>query len=260
MAYSTIKLPTTLGRKEALLSGTKKIGKDQYLFRDGDPPDALYVIKTGKLAVVKAKQAGEITLAEIGPGAMVGEMAFFDNKPRSASVKALKDSEVITLPYKSLHAQFASFPEWAKAIMRTVNTNLREANQKIKQFEKTDGDTEMFPPHTINKLLGILSLVCHRYAKKEDDGWVVPFYTLRKYTIQIFHEPTHKMEKMLVVLSDIKLIKLEDKGDGTKRICIFNNDLLFGFVEWYNEWLFKKEEDRITMTEPELKIAKGALQ
>ena len=75
-------------------SGPKKIERDHYLFREGDPPDAMYVIKSGKFAVVKTKASSEIVLAEMGPGSMVGEMAFFDNKPRSASVKAMKDSEV----------------------------------------------------------------------------------------------------------------------------------------------------------------------
>ena len=114
-------------------SGPKKITRDHYLFREGDAPDAMYVVKSGKLAVVKSKQTSEIILAEIGPGAMVGEMAFFDNKPRSASVKAMKDSEVIALPYKALHAQFQNFPEWCKAIMRTVNNHLRNANQRIRK-------------------------------------------------------------------------------------------------------------------------------
>ena len=123
-------------------AGPKKIAKDQYLFREGDPPDCMYVIKSGKLVVVKTKATSEIILAEIGPGAMVGEMAFFDNKPRSASVKAMKDSEVIALPYKALHAQFANFPEWCKAIMRTVNDSLRNANQRIKQLERDNKELQ----------------------------------------------------------------------------------------------------------------------
>jgi CRP/FNR family cyclic AMP-dependent transcriptional regulator len=35
---------------------------------------------------------------------------------------------------------------------------------------------------------------------------------------------------------------------------------MFAFVEWHNDWLFKSEKDRITITEPELKILKGIAQ
>jgi CRP/FNR family cyclic AMP-dependent transcriptional regulator len=62
----------------------RKVVKDNYLFREGDAPDAMYIIKTGGFAITKSKGNSEIVLAEIGPGAMVGEMALFDRKhPKS---------------------------------------------------------------------------------------------------------------------------------------------------------------------------------
>lgn len=241
-------------------TGIKKILKDQYLFREGDPPDALYVVKSGKLAVVKTKSNSEIILAEISPGAMVGEMAFFDGKPRSASVKAIKDTEVIALYYKALHAQFANFPEWCKAIMKTVNDHLRSANQRIKQLEKTSTeDADMFPPHTITKMTSILNLVGHRYGKMETEGLVVPGGILRNYTIQVFQEPTHKMQKLMNALMALELMKVEDIGEGKQRIVIFKPEILFGFAEWYNDWLFKKESDRIMVKEEEMKLLNGVL-
>lgn len=239
----------------------KKIERDHYLFREGDPPDAMYVIKSGKLAVVKTKSNSEIVLAEIGPGAMVGEMAFFDNKPRSASVKAVKDTDVIVLPYKALHAQFATFPEWAKAIMRTVNEHLRQANARIKALDKapTEED-EMFPPHTVTKLVSILNLIGHKYGKQQEDGLNIPGGLLRNYTIQVFQEPTHKMQKLMNQLMTLNLMKVEDIGEGKQKIVVYKPDLLFTFVEWYNEWLFKKEADRVTIREDELKLLSGVLQ
>lgn len=241
-------------------AGPRKIPAGHYLFRDGDPSDSMYVIKSGKFAVTKAKNTSEIVLAEVGPGAMVGEMAFFDGRPRSASVKALKDSEVICLPFKSLHAQFQNFPEWCKAVMRTVNDHLREANSRIRMLEKPPGEEDLFPPHTINKLMSILNFVGLRYGKPSEEGGIlVPQYTLRNYTIQIFQEATHKMEKLLQALNDIGLLKLESLGEGKQKIVILNPDLLFEFVEWHNEWLFKQEKDRILIKEDELKILKAVV-
>ena len=80
------------------MAEAKKVAKDTYLFRDGDAPDAMYIVKTGGFAITKSKGNTEVVIAEIQPGAMVGEMALFDKKPRSANVKATKDSEVIALP------------------------------------------------------------------------------------------------------------------------------------------------------------------
>src|SRR3954470_15902856 len=129
------------------MSGVKKLAKGDILFREGDPSDAMYVIKGGRIAITKAKGSGEIILAEKKPGEMLGEMAFFDNKPRSAGAKAIQETEVIALPFSSLYAQFKTFPEWLKAVVKTVNAQLRDANVRIKNLEVTANDTELFPPH-----------------------------------------------------------------------------------------------------------------
>jgi CRP/FNR family cyclic AMP-dependent transcriptional regulator len=243
------------------MSGSKKVSKDHYLFREGDPSDAMYVIKSGKFAVVKTKAAVEIVLAEIGPGAMVGEMAFFDDKPRSASVKSIKDgSEVIVLPFKALRAQFVSFPEWAKAIMRTVNDNLRNANKRLKELESgSANDDQLFPPHTITKLVSILNLVAHKYGKSETDGLVIPGGILRNYTIQVFQEATHKMQKMMNVLAELGYMTVEDLGEGRQRVVLKKPGELFGFAEWFNEWLFKREDDRVSLRDEEILMLNGFL-
>jgi CRP-like cAMP-binding protein len=240
--------------------GVRKIAQGEYLFKEGDTPDAMYVIKSGRFDVLKAKGQSEIKLAELGPGAMVGEMAFFDNKPRSASVRAVKDGEAIVLPYKALHAQFNQFPEWTKAIMRTVNEHLRKANQRIKELEKaTSEDEVLFPPHTINKLISILAFVTHRYGQKVEVGYELNSSTLRKYTIQIFQEATHKMTKLIEELKNLGFLKIENIGDGNQKLTILDLQFLFEFVEWHNKYLFQKEEERFTIEEPEIKIINGLL-
>jgi CRP/FNR family transcriptional regulator, cyclic AMP receptor protein len=241
-------------------SGLRKVAQGEFLFKEGDPPDAMYVIKSGKFDVVKAKGQSEIKLAELGPGSMVGEMAFFDNKPRSASVKATRDGEAIVLPYKALHSQFVKFPEWTKAIMKTVNEHLRKANHRIKELEKTAGEDDIvFPPHTMNKLISIFSFVTFKFAQRVDSGYEINSNVVRKYTIQIFQEATHKMNKLVDVLEEQKILKTENTGDGNQKITVFQLQLLFEFVEWHNKHLFQKEEERFTIEEGEIKIINGLL-
>jgi CRP/FNR family transcriptional regulator, cyclic AMP receptor protein len=226
-----------------------KIPKDRYLFREGDAPDAMYIVKSGSLAITKAKGSSEIVLAEIGPGSMVGEMALFDMKPRSANVKAAKDSEVISLPYESLQAQMTGLPVWVRAIMKTLNENLREANKKIKMLESAAPDQERFPPHVVNKLMSIFNFIGAQYGTKEGDVLLVPQFRLRNFTIQVFQEATNKMTSLLQALQGLGYVKIEDLGEGKQKISNLNPQFLFAFVDWYNDWLFKPEKDRIAPVE-----------
>lgn len=236
------------------MSVQKKVAKDTYLFREGEAPDAMYIIKSGQFGITKTKGNSEVTLAELPAGAMVGEMAIFDRKPRSANVKALKDSEVIMLPYDSLTQQLENLPVWVKAIMRTMNENLREANKKIRILENPDSSQDRFPPHVVNKLISLINFVGFRYGTKEGEAILVPANRLRNYTIQVFQEATNKMDSMQEALQSLGLYKVEDLGEGKKKLTNLNPEFLFEFVDWYNEWLFKQDKDKVNVSEQEVNI------
>ncbi|WP_413587550.1 Crp/Fnr family transcriptional regulator [Bdellovibrio sp. HCB274] len=237
------------------MAEAKKLAKDNYLFREGDAADAMYIIKSGLLAVTKTKGQSEVMLAEINPGAMVGEMGLFDNKPRSANVKAIKETEVIALPYDSLNKQLDQLPVWVRAILKNLNETIRESNKKIKQLETANADEERFPPHVINKFMSILNFVFNKYGKPEANGVSVSSVLLRNYTIQIFQEATNKMTAMVNALTELGYLTQEDRGDGTQKITNLKPAELFAFVDWYNDWLFKQEKDRKEpLTEQECKV------
>lgn len=238
----------------------KKVAKDTYLFREGDAPDAMYIVKSGQLAVTKTKGTSEVVLAEIGPGAMVGEMAIFDKKPRSANVKAMKDSEVISLPYEGLNQQMDSLPVWVKAIMRTMNENLREANKKIKMLENPgQNEEDRYPPHVVNKLISLINFVGHKYGKPEEGGLSIPAGTLRRYTIQVFQEATNKMNSMTAALKTLGFMTIEDLGEGRQKMINLQPDYLFEFVDWYNEWLFSSDKEKISLRDEEVKVLEAVL-
>lgn len=239
---------------------SKKLEKGQLLFREGDASDSMYVVKKGRIAITKTKGDSEVELANMGPGQMFGEMAFFDQKPRSANARAAADSEIIALPFANLEAHFKAMPEWLKSMVKTINEHLREANKRIKILERSQGvDAKTFPPHTITKLCAIIGLVTERYGEKDDKGLVVPTTLLRNYTIQVFQEPTTKMEKMQNILQSIGVMTIEDLGEGRKKITVLKHDFIMSFVEFYNDWLFKEESKRILVEEKDLPILKALL-
>jgi len=233
----------------------QKLEKGDILFRENDDPDAMYIIRKGRIAVTKAKGSRDITLAELGPGTMLGEMAFFDNRPRSAGAKALERTEVIKLPFASLHSQFKTFPEWLKSMVKTVNSHLRDANQRIKNLEsvRKEGD-ETLPPDLIVKLTAIISLIGFKSGKQTDEGLVIPTGQLRNYTIQVFHQPTHKMNKLIHVFCEQKLMKQNDLGEGRIKTILLDHDKITRFTDWYNKWLFEKEDERPVITEKEVDV------
>src|SRR5262249_61053991 len=80
-----------------LLANAKpvKLATNEILFRAGDPGDGCYRVNEGLLKVSMVSSTGaERTLAIFGPGAIVGDMAMIDGRPRSAKVSALRDCKL----------------------------------------------------------------------------------------------------------------------------------------------------------------------
>jgi putative ABC transport system ATP-binding protein len=70
------------------------LAADEYLFRQGDPSDFIYIIDEGKVEVVRETSDGDILLATLADGDHLGEMGPLFGLPRSASVRAVADTEL----------------------------------------------------------------------------------------------------------------------------------------------------------------------
>jgi hypothetical protein len=68
-----------------------------WLFREGDAGDRLYLVVSGRLRIVAERDGRERVLTTLGPGAALGELAVLTGAPRSASVQAVRDTELLEL-------------------------------------------------------------------------------------------------------------------------------------------------------------------
>jgi CRP/FNR family transcriptional regulator, cyclic AMP receptor protein len=113
------------------MSGYTVIKKDELLFEEGDFPDCMHIVRSGQFSISVRENDTEKELSLAGPGNLIGEMALFDKKPRSASARATIDSSVVKLPYEQLDEQLEQLPEWVKITMRTLSEKLRTTNKKF---------------------------------------------------------------------------------------------------------------------------------
>lgn len=64
---------------------------------------------------------------------------------------------------------------------------------------------------------------------------------------------------MLQGLKDLKLFEITDLGEGQQKIVNLNPTFLIKFVDWYNEWIFKQDKDKISLSEAEVKFLEAAV-
>jgi CRP-like cAMP-binding protein len=109
-----------------------RLAADDVLFRAGDDGNGCYLIEEGLLKVVVASQSrGERILAFLGPGAIVGEMSIIDERPRSASVVAVRQVALKFLSRAAFEEFTKNYPEVYKFLVQLLASRLREANAVI---------------------------------------------------------------------------------------------------------------------------------
>ena len=88
------------------------------LFREGDPADALYVVVSGCLGAFVGDGAGAKLLGPAVAGETVGELGLITGKPRNATVKALRDSELVRISRTSFERLAHRDPDTLLALAR----------------------------------------------------------------------------------------------------------------------------------------------
>jgi hypothetical protein len=103
--------------------------------KQGDPGDAMYLIIDGELRARLTSGGKETILATFGPGDFFGDMALFDNGPRSADVVANKDSTVLKLSTVSFERLVREAPDLAAPILqssvKTLSARIRADNKRL---------------------------------------------------------------------------------------------------------------------------------
>jgi len=97
------------------------VASGEVLFRQGDIGDSLYVLIYGRLVIVVQGENGEDEIiGEIGRGEVVGEMAILTGAPRSATVRAIRDSELVKLSREAFERVVAANPLAMTLIARRI--------------------------------------------------------------------------------------------------------------------------------------------
>lgn len=105
----------------------------------------LYIVKRGRVRVVKRASGSEVVLGELGPGNLFGEMALIDHRPRSASVIAIEPTVCIELPCVLVEDLLDRSNPWVSALLRILVLRLRIADDTVAGLRARSGDSGEVP-------------------------------------------------------------------------------------------------------------------
>ena len=114
------------------ISRTESFAANCTVFSEGDPPDKLYLILTGKVAIWKEQaDRSKVALGTLGKGDFFGEMALVEQSPRSASVTTLEPCEFFVLGRDDFMALLSQSPRLVPAVLAGMVSKLDATNEQF---------------------------------------------------------------------------------------------------------------------------------
>ena len=142
----------------------RRLRRGDVLFAEGDPPDALYVVESGRIAIANQNFLGrESVVALMEAGDLFGEMGLFDDRGRSAGARALEGSVVTEVPYRPVRALYEADPA---LLWRADSVFLDVTGRTAKRLlDLARGDDEFLLPVTQEELAGMVGASRERVNK-----------------------------------------------------------------------------------------------
>ena len=119
---------------------SKTYSAGQKIFAMGDEGRNAYFIERGRVQVSLPKDDGETIIAELGKGEIFGEMSMIDDVPRSATVTAVEDTEVIVIQRSRFIQPLKSAHPMMNLLLRIVLARFRDAQRQLSGMRTTSSE------------------------------------------------------------------------------------------------------------------------
>ncbi|MHB0972522.1 MAG: Crp/Fnr family transcriptional regulator [Thermoanaerobaculia bacterium] len=141
--FRTFKLFAGLDDREleavAAVAKPRRYARDEVVFHAEESGDVFFLIQSGRVKVTMISPEGkEIILSILGPGEFFGEMALLDDEPRSASIVAMENLELLTIWRSDFLQLLSENFAITQKVLATLSRRLRNASNRIESLATMD--------------------------------------------------------------------------------------------------------------------------
>jgi CRP-like cAMP-binding protein len=110
-------------------------GDGEVVARQGDVGDCMYVVQDGEVEIVREEGSAQVVLRSAHRNELLGEMAIFEHRPRSATIRAKGQARILTLDKKNFLRRINEDPSLAFRMIETMSRRVRELSAQVVELE-----------------------------------------------------------------------------------------------------------------------------
>lgn len=182
----------------------RSYGKGDEIVHRSEEGDTFFSIVEGRVKVILADdEEKEYILGVLRPKEFFGELALLDGEPRSATVVALEETEVMALQRDDFLKQIKNHPELCIKLMVVLGRRLRNANESIESLAFKD---------VCGRLAKMILDMAETSGEKQDDGIHVPLEYSRTELAHQIGTTRETLTRALKTLQSMGHIKVRRKS------------------------------------------------
>jgi len=144
----------------------------EFIFMEGDPSIWLYIVKSGRVKILKHSRAGKDGVLELlGPGEIFGGVAVLEKRPYPATAQAMETTEVLKIPSDPLLKLSERHQSIVREMALMLGRRLRTAHESVKSLA-----VEPVEP----RLAATLMRLADREGKPSGAGVELPYHLTRQ--------------------------------------------------------------------------------
>jgi CRP-like cAMP-binding protein len=119
----------------AAVATLRAFDKGGVLFGEGDPPDFLFTVVTGRVKVSKMTARGSDVILELfGPGDPVGAVALYESRPYPATGTALEPTTCLVVPRQAFFSLLETYPTLVRGLLIGLTHRLVELTNRLAEL------------------------------------------------------------------------------------------------------------------------------
>ncbi len=170
-----------------------KLSAKEYLFAEGEPNDALYIVLSGTLHAVRRERDRMDIVETFGPGSIIGDLPIPGVPPRPYSLRAEEESELQKITREETEENVIGMPRWFRCLLR----NLMERRSRLERRTR-----RYFSIHALPALLSVLDHFVRTSGNND-----IPFETVAEKLYALNGIRLNDTEKLCEALASLGLFE-----------------------------------------------------
>ena len=192
----------TEAQRVARLCAERMYRKGATIFSKGDPSNALFIIKTGRVRILSLSDKGTETIVHIlKEGDIFGELLLSEEK-RAFTTVAGTDALVTVLSKGSLVEILAAIPTVSKNFIRLLSKRLTKVEMEFGDFGHT---------WSYNRLAKILLQLCEEHGKETPQGIMIPLRLTHEDLANLIGTTRETVTTQMIRFRRMGLVKRQDR-------------------------------------------------